>query len=582
MTETPTPATIEVARNQLANVAEEMQHRVMNAAYSSNWQEAGDLSSALVSPGAEIVGQARRIVPMHVATMTNTIAAAIEGTGGYDALEPGDVVIQNDPYAGNNHLPDVLVFQPAFKRDTLLGFSSVRAHWLDIGGQASAGYAADAGDLIAEGLRIPPVKLYEGGDKNETVVDFLLSNVRDADKRKLDLDAQLAGVAHGHDRLLDLAAHHGAETLCGAMDQVLANDEQRIRNEIAALPDGVYTARDVLDDDGVGTTEIHITAALEVDGDEITVDFASSHDQVEGAVNATYSVTEAAAHYAIKCVLAPTGPGTLGAYRPISVTAPEGSVVNPTFPAPVVYGSHETGNRVHDVVVQALAEVAPERVYAGGEGSGNGLVYKSTASGAVNLTRLFGGMGGCPARDGINAKRSGVGNVGIEPMEHFEERFDFVQIETFEIARDTGGAGRHRGGNASRMVVTFEDETRLTFINDRMNSRPYAVAGGEQGQAGELRITTPEGDEIKPEPKGTRTVPAGSTLTIQPAGGGGYGDPTTRDPSLVIEDVRDEYVSPKTAEATYEVVIDTETMTVNEPETSRRRDSVNRAEEPDI
>jgi N-methylhydantoinase B len=571
MTDDVAPATVEVVRKRLFTIAEEMQSRVMNAAYATLWQEAGDLSCGLLNRDAEIIGQSERIIPVHIASMMSTLEAAIEGTGGVDALEPGDVLINNDPYAGNNHLPDIMLARPVFADGLLLGFAAARAHWVDIGGANAGSYGTDTDSLVAEGLRIPPSKLYEAGEENADIVNMLLANVRNPDERRRDLNAQLAGVSHGHERFAELAGKYGAETTDAAVETALSNDETRMRNRIDALPDGRYAAEDHMD--GVGGSEdlLTIRATVEVDGSAVDVDFDGTDDQVAEAINAPIAVTKAATGYALKCTLLPGGPGTLGAYRTITTTAPEGSLVNAAYPAPVVYANHETGNRIHDVVVQAVGEIDPGLIYAGGEGSANNLLYESRASGQFNLTRFFGGQGACPGRDGVNAKRSGVGNTGIEPMEWFEERYPFLTVESFGIARDTGGAGRYRGGNATRMVMRFDDETNVTLCQERVLTRPFAVDGGEPGTSAQLHHLTSDGERIPMWARETKTIDAGDGVALQPAGGGGYGDPTDRPPAAVLEDVKDGYVSVEKAESAYDVVIDEAELVVDEAATAERR-----------
>lgn len=546
-------ATVEIVRNRLGKIAEEMQSRVMNSAYSSMWQEAGDLSCGILSHNAEMVGQAERAVPIHIATMTTSARGAIEQTGGYEALEPGDVLIQNDPYSGNNHLPDFIIAQPVFDDDELLGFSAVRAHWLDIGGSSPTSYAIDTGNVIKEGLRVPPTKLFEAGERNEGLETVLLSNVRGRREREGDYNAQLAGVRYGTERLKSLAEQYGAETLTDCIDVILSNEETRMRQKIDALPDGIYTATDHLDGDGVDATDIEINVALALEDDAIHVDFGGTDGQVYGGVNAPIAVTLAATHYAVKTSIDPGEPGTSGAYRPITVDAPEGSLLNPTYPAPVVAGNHETANRAYDAVVRAISTIDPELAFGAGEGSTNGITYQSLETGVINRTRMVGGMGGCPHRDGVNAIRSGVGNTGFEPVERLEDKYDFVVIDELSIVQDTGGAGTYRGGNAARMVTKFTDETEVILTSDRNRIPPYGIDEGEPGQCGTQTHISPTGDETSLAPKVTTTAPAGSKILLQPAGGGGFGPPARRSREAVLNDVRDGYISRETAEDTYGV-----------------------------
>ncbi|MFB6310996.1 MAG: hydantoinase B/oxoprolinase family protein [Salinirussus sp.] len=565
------PATIEILRNQLHDVAEEMQAAVMNAAYSPLWQEAGDLSCAALTPAAEIVGQSDRVVPIHIATMTSSVGEAIERTGGHAALEPGDVLIQNDPYAGNNHLPDFVMAEPVFVDGSLLGFSAVRAHWVDVGGSSPTSYSTQTGEIIKEGLRVPPAKLRVGGELRTDLRELILANTRDRAEREGDMRAQLAGVARGRDRLEALAEAHGADVVAAAMQTVLGNDERRMRRRIEELPDGQYTATDYLDDDGITDDLVEINATLDVAGDGVTVDFAGTDAQTDGGVNAPIAVTRTAAYYAMKVTMDPGDPGTSGSYRPVAITAPEGTVVNPTHPAPVVAGNHETATRIYDAVVQAIATIDPELAFGAGDGSSNVFNYRSLDSGAINYTCMGGGMGACPSRDGVNAIRSGVGNTGIQAVERVEENYDFVTVEDFSIVTDTGGAGRHRGGCTIQRVLRFADPTMVVTTGERAKTRPFGLAGAEGGTKAVHRLYKPDGGTERLRSKATREVPAGSRVQFQPAGGGGFGDPMERDPGAVLRDVRDGYVSIAAARESYGVVIDEATMSIDQEATAAER-----------
>lgn len=558
------PATLEVIRNKLSHIAEEMQGLVMNTAYSPLWHEAGDLSSSILSPGAEIVGQSERVIPVHVASMRNTVEACIEQTGGYDALESGDMFIQNDPYAGTTHLPNVTLARPVYSDGTLLGFAAVQGHWVDIGGSSTASYHLEPdSEIIKEGLRIPSSKLYRAGEPNEAVFDILLANTRDTEERQGDLDAQLAGVRRGCRRFRELAEKYDPGTVREAIETILANDERRMRETIADLSDGTYEARDVIEPGDLGDSLISIELAVTVDGSDIIADFDGTDDQVSGGINSSWSSTEASAHYGFKLALDPGGPGTLGSYRPIEVRAPEGSILNPTYPAPVV-AQHSAGTRAFDVVVKALAQVDPELVFGAGEGSSNVVSYQSLADGTFNYTVYAGGMGACPGRDGLNGRRSGRGNTGVQPVERVETEYGWLTVEEYRIVPDSGGAGRNRGGTATERVLRFADPTRLTIATDRTRTRPFGVAGGGPGASAELDAVTPGGDtEVLPA-KGSREIGVDTRVRYRTAGAGGYGDPDERATERVIADVVDGYVS--RAEAVSSYGLDPELLPGDDPD----------------
>lgn len=569
------PTTLEIIRNQFSNIAEEMQGRVMRAAYSPLWQDASDLSAAMLSPEGEIIGQSTRAVPIHVGTMIRSVRTAIEDVGGRESLGPGDMLIQNDPYSGNNHLPDFLLMTPVFEDELLVGFSAIRCHWLDVGGSSATSYATNTGEIIKEGIRVPPAKLFDGGERNEGLFNTIIANVRNPDERLGDFQAQLGGARHGAKRLGEIAAEHGAATIRQSATRLLANDEDLARERIADLPDGRYEAEDHLDGDGIDDSIITIRVTLVVDGDELRVDFSGTDAEADGGVNAPLAVTEAATFGAIKNVLNPGLLNTSGEYRPIDVSVPKGSLLNPEYPAPVVAGNHETAFRVFDAVVKAFGEIDPELIFGCGEGSTNGLGYRSLkakhGTGRANRTRAIGGMGACPTRDGVNATRSGIGNAGVEPVERVEEKYGYVTIEEWSIIPDSGGAGRFRGGNAARMSMEFQDDVELVLTGERAKTQPYGVDGGRPGSLAKYIHISPDDERVELPSKAVTELEAGSKYIVEPSGGGGFGEPTERPPEAVREDVIDGNVTIERAESEYKVEIDPKTLEVDRAATESLR-----------
>jgi len=567
----PDPATVEIVRNDLIDIGEEMQAVVMNSAYSVLWQEAGDLSCAVLDPSAEVVGQSERAIPVHVASLRNTVRACLDATGGIDALSQGDVFIQNDPYRGGLHLPDVAIAAPVFVDGTLLGFSAVRGHWVDVGGSTPTSYTLEPdAEIIQEGVRIPPAKLYEGGTLNDALLETILANTRDRDERRGDLDAQIAGVKRGVSRFEDLASKYGLDTVGGSIERILGNDENRMRNRIADLEDGYYSASDYIEGGDVVDGLLEIAVGIEIDGEDARVDFDGTADQVDAGLNSTWSSTQASVHYAFRVTLDPGTPGTLGGYRPIEVTAAEGSLVNPVYPAPVV-AQAAAGNRIYDTVVRAIANIDPELAFAGGEGSANVFSYESLRTGKLNYTCMAGGAGACPARDGINGIRSARANTSVQPIERVEEDYPFVRIEEYAIAQDSGGAGRNRGGNAARRTTRFSEDAFVILAADRGKTQPFGLVGGHPGESASHVGHTGDGAAEELPSKMMQTVEAGFALEFQAAAGGGYGDPLTRDPQRVAEDVANDYVSVEAAREEYGVVIDPDTGDVDDEATAAIR-----------
>jgi N-methylhydantoinase B len=551
------PATLEIIRNALLNVTNEMQASVMHSAYSLLWQEAGDLSNAILTADGSLVAQPDRVIPAHLATMSLGLRSALDELGGLDALSPGDAIIANNPYKGNNHIPDVMVVGPVFAEGEVLAFSAVRGHWLDAGGRYPTSHSPALESSYEEGIILPTTLAYEADELDPDIVELVRYNVRQPEKVLGDLQAQKAGVDRGIERLTALVERYDAATIREAMERILDNSEAEMRAAIGRVPDGVYAARDQIDNDGVRDEPLTIAATVTVEGDRLVVDFADSDPQAVGGVNSPWGSALCSVYYAAITMLTPGTPGTSGTYRPIEVTAPEGSIVNPTFPAPVVAGNHETGTRITDVVVRALGEAVPENAYAAGDGSSNVFNYFGTRDGAPfqNTTVHGGGSGAHAGGDGHNVIRNGVGNTGIASVEREETMYP-VRVERFEIRPDSGGAGRHRGGLTATKVTQFLADMGFLLVADRASAPPYGLAGGGSGTTAIHRLERADG-AIEPLRSKTGRVPveAGAKLHFTAAGGGGFGDPRERDPLRVVADVRDGYVSRGAARDTYGVVL---------------------------
>lgn len=369
------------------------------------------------------------------------------------------------------------------------------------------------------------------------------------------MNAQIAGVRRGHERFEELIEDNGAATVLRSIEEVLDNDEERMRRGIDDLPRGSYTAEDYLDGDGFTDEPVGIRATVNVTDAGVLVDFEGTDPQARGGVNSSLSCTEAGVHYAFKVTLDPGAPGTSGSYRPIDVRAPEGTVVNPEYPGSVVAGNAETASRIYEVVVRALSEIDPELAFAAGEGSANVFNYRSRRSGEMNYTCSGGGLGAAPDRDGVNAIRSSIGNTGVQPIEREETDYGFVGIESFEIVPDSGGAGRFRGGHTTRRVTRFGHDAEILIVADRARTRPFGLAGGDDGASARHVEHAPDGGSSQLSSKTTKTVPAGSAIEIQPAAGGGFGDPLERPAEAVLTDVRDGYVSVEAAREEYGVAV---------------------------
>lgn len=522
------PITLEVLRHALASVAEEMNANLIRSAYSPNIKERRDCSSALFDAHGELVAQAESI-PVHLGAMPFSVRAALEAVREW---HEGDVVVLNDPYLGGAHLPDITFVAPAFAGGNLVAFVACRAHHADIGGPAPGSLTPRATEIYGEGLRIPPVRLWRRGALDDDLQRLLLLNVRTPEERWGDLRAQYAACRTGIARVRDLVVRYGTELLGEGMAAVLDYSERRMRAEIGRLPQGRAGFADALDDDGAGSGRIPIRARVEVRGEGVRVDFAGSAPQVQGPVNAVFAVTASAVYYALRAVTDPTIPPNAGCYRPIEIRAPEGSIVNPRPPAPVVGGNLETSQRIVDVVLGALAQLVPERVPAAGQGTMNnvaiGATDPRTGRPYAFYETIAGGAGARPTGDGVDGIHTHMTNTLNTPVEALELAYP-LRVERYELRSGTGGRGRFRGGDGIRRDLTPLGHTaHVSLLTDRRAGRPYGLAGGEPGAPGE-NVLVRDGEEIHLPGKTELDLHAGETLSIRTPGGGGYGPPQNKE-----------------------------------------------------
>lgn len=372
---------------------------------------------------------------------------------------------------------------------------------------------------------MPPVKLWERGRLNDAAMALFLANVRTPREREGDLRAQYAANVTARTRLQALVERFAWPTLLAAMEQLNDYAERRMRAAIDTLPDGVYAAEDVLDDDGHGQQDLAIRATVTVDGDRLSVDFAGTAAQTDGPLNAPFAVTASAVYYTLRCLTDPSIPPNHGCYRPIEIQAPSRSVVNAAAPAAVVGGNLETSQRIVDVLIQAFADVAPERAAAASQGTMNNLTFggirPDTHEPFTFYETMAGGVGASAHGDGPDATHSHMTNTLNTPIEVMESSYP-VRVERYEVRDDSGGAGRHRGGHGLRRDVRALAPMTVSLLADRRRSRPYGLKGGEPGSPGEDRLI--RGDEETPFPsKGSRQLEAGDVISIRTPGGGGYG-----------------------------------------------------------
>ncbi|MGD9763527.1 MAG: hydantoinase B/oxoprolinase family protein [Candidatus Binatia bacterium] len=527
------PIDLQIANHRLAAIAEEMGVALCHSAFSPNIKERRDYSCAVFDAEGRLAAQAAHI-PVHLGSTPLSVCAAIAA----QPMEPGDVVILNDPYAGGTHLPDVTAVAPVHVGRRLVGFVANRAHHADIGGMRP-GSMALASEIHQEGFRVPPVRLVRGGAIAGDVMELFLANTRVSAERRGDLLAQVAALRVGAARLQAFVARAGAAGAQAAMRALQDYAERLMRAALAALPRGSYRAADVLDDDGLGTADIRIAVTIELGGGRARVDFAGSAPQVRGGVNANYAVTLAAVYYVFRAIAARDIPANAGFMRPIAVSAPEASVVNAAFPAAVAGGNVETSQRIVDVLLRALAPAVPARVPAASSGSMNNLAFGGVLPPLGDRARqpkrgsgprqfayyetLAGGAGGGPSGPGCAAVHTHMTNTMNTPIEALEAELP-VRVTRYAIRPRSGGRGRHRGGDGLVRELEFLAPTEVTLLTERRRTRPYGVAGGGPGAAGVDELVERGGARRLPA-KATISVAAGARIRIATPGGGGWGRP---------------------------------------------------------
>ncbi|MDX1658423.1 MAG: hydantoinase B/oxoprolinase family protein [Nitriliruptorales bacterium] len=517
------PVTLEVTRNALAGIAEEAGAALRRTAYSPNIKERVDCSTAVFDADGRMVAQAEHI-PVHLGSMPASVAAAVDAFG---ELAPGDQVLVSDPYAGGTHLPDWTLVAPIHHEGELLGYAANRAHHADVGGSTPGSMPAGATEIFEEGLRIPPVRFHRAGDEQEDVLALLLANTRTPRERTGDLRAQVGANHLTGRRMAELAQRLGVGVLREAMAATMDHAERTVRAAIADLADGRATFRDLLDSDGVDAQDIEIVATVTIDGDEVGIDFAGSAPQVAGSVNAPLAVTRSCAIFALRALVAPHVPANDGAYRPLTVSAPEGTVVNPRPPASVAAGNVETSQRIVDVLFGAFAQLLDGRVPAASQGTMNntlaGGVDHRTGQPFTYYETLAGGQGAGPDQHGMNGVHTHMTNTKNTPVEAFEFAYPLRVVE-YRLRDGSGGAGRWRGGDGIRRTLEVLGETAtVSLLTERRARGPWGLAGGGDGAPGRNLLIFADGSEEELPAKVTVRLSRGDRVTIETPGGGGYG-----------------------------------------------------------
>jgi N-methylhydantoinase B len=496
------PVTLQVMIGGLRAACEEMGAVLIRSAYSANIKERHDCSTALFDARGELVMQAEHI-PVHLGSMPDAVAAVLD-----EEQRPGQAWILNDPYRGGTHLPDVTLISSVFAAGELLGFAACRAHHADIGGPNPGGMPARSRRLDDEGVVIPPTRA------TAAELERLATRMRSPRQRLADLRAQAAANRIGERRLGELAERHGLERLRAGMAEILAYAERRTRAALEALPDGSYSAEDVLEDDADGAPrDVVLRVEATIDGDRLLLDFSGTDPQVDGNLNCPLSVTRSAAFFAVRVLTDPDAPPSAGAYRPLEVRAPAGCLLNARFPAAVAAGNVETSSRVADLVIAALA--GARAVPAQGQGTMNNLTL--AGEGFTYYETLGGGQGACPDADGPSAIHVAMSNTLNTPVEALESEFP-LRVRELALRRGSGGAGRWRGGEGIVREIEALAPMRYSLIGERRRHPPRGRDGGGDGATGRDSL---DGERLPGKIEGE--LRPGDVLRIETPGGGGIG-----------------------------------------------------------
>ena len=577
------PIEFELFKNAIHAIADEMAVTICRTTYSGVLRDNMDFSTAICDGEGKLVAQGLTL-PLHL----GSIPTALEGVmAQYGAdMVPGDIYMINDPFAGGMHLPDIFLFQPLFAAGRRIAFAAVICHHADVGGRVPGSNASDSTEIYQEGLRIPPLKLFEAGKRNDTLWALIERNVRIPVQVFGDLRAQLAACHVAENQFNDLLARFGETLVDIYMTETIDHTERLTRAAIAELPDGEVSFEDWIDDDGIELGRpIRLFVTLRKQGRSISVDWTGSSPQVKGAINATLSFTKAVSYAAIRSVLPGEIAANEGLFRAIEVTAPPGTITNMVLPGACA-ARGLTGFRMGDCMFGALAVMLPDRVFAASDGGNTGVSiggYDDARKSFIYVDFACGTWGGRPWADGLQGNTNMFANMASQSVEVIESEQP-IQILSYEFLPDRAGPGKYRGGAPYRREYRLlEREAVLQVRSDRREIRPYGLYGGGPGRpsANYLNPHT----ENRPLPsKFNITFRRGDVLRHELAGGGGWGDPLERDPAKVLADVRNELVSLQAAAADYGVVVDGAAWRVDAAATEALRAKLRKArgQVPDI
>ena len=525
------PISLEVFRNLYGGVAEEMGEALRRASFSPNIRERLDLSCAVFDSQGRMVAQAAHI-PVHLGSMPASVAHAMAH---FERVNEGDIIVLNDPYGGGTHLPDLTMISPVYDGDGVAFYLASRAHHADIGGMAPGSLPLST-DLYQEGLILPPSLLQLSGWLNEGLLAVIMANSRAPQERQGDLEAQMAAHRVGERRLRELIARYGHDST-QAHAQALIDYAQRLTEAtIRAIPDGVYRFTDFLEGDGQRDEDIPVSVELRIEGAQLVADFSASAPQVRGNVNAVLPIVQSALAYVVRLLAEDDIPMNAGCFAPLQVIAPQGSLLNPRFPAAVAAGNTETSQRIVDVLLGALAQALPERIPAASQGTMNNLTIGARDGGFVYYETLAGGHGGGPQGPGLSGRQSHMTNTQNTPIEALELSYP-LRVWRYDLRSGSGGAGQFSGGEGLAREYEFLSEALVTLNSERRRHGPYGLRGGNPGSTGRAWLIR-QGRRRALRSRFSLRVQAGDRLLIETPGGGGWGAPSSQNNNTEVSEGR--------------------------------------------
>jgi N-methylhydantoinase B len=521
------PITLEVLRNALESIADEMGAVLKRTSFSPNIKERMDASCAIFDAQAQLVAQAEH-VPVHLGSMLRSVEATVAAVG---AVEDGDVVIVNDPFTNGSHLPDITVVAPVFvptdQGARHIAYVATRAHHADVGGMEPGSMPGNSREIYQEGLVIPAVRLYRRGELQDDVMRMILANVRTPEERRGDLNAQLASLRVGEQRIRELAARYGIELVTTGFAAILDYAERRMRRRLAEFPPGTYRGEDFLDDDGNSDEPVRVSLAITVSPERLVLDFAGSSPQRPGNINAVAPMTYSASFFAIKLLTDPEIPVNAGTFRNVELKIPEGSFLAARPPAATCAGNTETTQRVADTVLKVCAQFAPDRVPAASQGTMNTIAVGGNdprdGRPYSYIETIGGGQGGRPMGPGDDGIQCNMTNTMNTPVEALEITYP-LRVERYELREGSAGLGKHRGGNGLvRAIRSLGHTARVSLQCERRRFAPYGLHGGADGKPGHNYVRQKDG-AIREEPgKASLSLRPDEIIVVETPGGGGWG-----------------------------------------------------------